>query len=123
MTKSLGETLHNIRKDKNLSIYDVEKATGIHYSTISRYERDQREPKLQILKELAEYYEVPLAQLVTPADDLVRYLPEELAQVAKILIDREDLLDLVKTLQRLQSDDIQKLTDFCNGLLKTKCDK
>ena len=57
---SLGIRLRELRGD--LSLYEIEQSTGIPRSNIKRYEEGVL-PKLETLKQLADYYEVSYESL------------------------------------------------------------
>lgn len=59
----LGEKLKTLRG--SLSLFDVEKGTGISRATIRDYERSKYPPPPESLKKLAEYYEIPYVELRT----------------------------------------------------------
>lgn len=61
---SLGERLRRLRLERNLSLYDVERLSGYHFTTIGKYERGERRPSLEVLRELARLYQVPLSELL-----------------------------------------------------------
>ena len=42
--QELGATLRAWRKARNMSIYDVERRTGIRFSLVSAYERGEKNP-------------------------------------------------------------------------------
>lgn len=109
----LGRKLRQLRLAKNMSIYDVERATGLHFSTISRYERNERQPSLETLRELAEIYGASLAELVADEKrEMTRQLPDDLAVKARLLLEREDLAALVGQLQQLPPEAVKGLLDF-----------
>lgn len=106
----LGHILRRLRKSKRMSIYDVEKRTGLHFSSISKYERNERLPSLQVLKELAELYGVPLGSLVT--EETPGEVPPEILARAGVLVDRADLAELFDLLQGLTPEQVAGLRDF-----------
>lgn len=73
----LGKRLRQLRLLRNYSLYDVEREVGLHYSTIAKYERNEREPALDVLRDLAELYRVPVAALVSDMRDFKDILSEE----------------------------------------------
>ncbi|MDI3298806.1 MAG: helix-turn-helix transcriptional regulator [Bacillota bacterium] len=97
MARRLGERLRRFRLERNLSLYDVERLTGKHFSTIGRYERGERQPDLETLRELASTYGVSMAEILGDAASLVSYLPRDLRETAGLLLDRPDLRRLVQT--------------------------
>lgn len=55
--------LRELRKERNLSQTDVAKAIGVGTNTISRYEKGDREPKLETWRALADYFDVSVPYL------------------------------------------------------------
>lgn len=55
--------LRQIRKSKGLTLKQVAEDTGILENLIGKYERGERNPKIDKLKDLAFYYKVPLSYL------------------------------------------------------------
>lgn len=113
----LGKKLKDLRKKNKLSIYDVERLTGLHFSTISKYERNERKPSLGVLRELAEVYNVSIGGLLSEQEELLRYLPPHLQEGARLLLERQDLLDLLALAQGLRPAQVQMLTRFLKTVL------
>lgn len=59
----LGERLQELRLERNLTIRDVSRLTGLGTNTISRWENDKVLPKLQHLSTLAAFYGVGMDEL------------------------------------------------------------
>lgn len=57
-SKITQERLKELRKDLGLTQTDVETGTGIDRSKISRFENGDREPTINDLAKLAEYFDV-----------------------------------------------------------------
>lgn len=60
MKISIGSKLKMARTKKGLKQVDVCKLLDMPASTLSNYERDEREPDLTTLSRLAELYETPI---------------------------------------------------------------
>lgn len=112
----LGDRLRRYRKKAGLSIYDVEKLTGRHFSTISKYERGERRPNIDVLRELAGVYEVLPATLMTGVDDVKDMLPDEVIAAARILETRQDIFDLLPYLDMLDYRQVRALASFLDSL-------
>lgn len=112
----LGRRLRELRLKRKLSLYDVEKLTGLHFTTIGKYERNERRPSLDVLRELAGVYQVSLGELVSEAQDVAEYLPEELRDSVRLLSDRADLSRLVAAAGRLRRDQVDLLVSFLTSL-------
>ncbi len=65
----IGKRLRRLREEKGLSQADVEKATGLLSSYISRVEQGRTMPSLEALEKLAAALEMPLFQLFYEGDD------------------------------------------------------
>ena len=59
-----GERLKLIRLEKKLSLEELGKIIGVSKTTLSKYERAMREPKITIINDLAAYFEVPVEWLI-----------------------------------------------------------
>ena len=54
----IGERLKNLREKKNLTKKCVAEKFGIHESTYGKYELNRRNPDLEMLQKLANFYNV-----------------------------------------------------------------
>lgn len=61
---TFAENLKSQRKKKNLSQEDLGKLIGVTGVTIMRYEKGLREPKLEIIKKIANALKIPVANLI-----------------------------------------------------------
>ena len=108
----LGKRLRELRKRKQLSIYDVERHLGIHFSTVSKYERNERRPSLETLRELAALYEVPLGSLLTEAQDLDELLTPDQVRWLTLLEQRPELGRLLDVLAGFSPERVEALLRF-----------
>lgn len=72
--RRVGQRLRAIRRQKGLSLQDVEAASGHEFkaSVLGAYERGERIISVPRLQRLARYYDVPVDQLLPPNGDLER---------------------------------------------------
>lgn len=61
--------LKEIRQEKNLSQADIAKALGVTRQAISLYEQGRREMKLETLKKIADFFNVPVDYLLGISKD------------------------------------------------------
>lgn len=54
----MKDLLRELRRQKGVTLKEVSDAIGITLSAYSNYEQGLREPSLQILKKICEYYEI-----------------------------------------------------------------
>ena len=67
----VGERLRTIRKQKRLSLHEVESQSDQEFkaSVLGAYERGERALSLPRLDRLAQFYRVPVEQLLPRGDD------------------------------------------------------
>src|SRR5438270_13304758 len=72
--RRVGQRLRAIRRQKGLSLQDVEAMSGHEFkaSVLGAYERGERIISVPRLQRLAGYYDVPVDQLLPPNGDLER---------------------------------------------------
>lgn len=59
-----GSAMREIRLEKEKSLLDVQKGTGLAHQNISRWERNIVMPSIDACVKLAEYYGVSLEELI-----------------------------------------------------------
>ena len=60
----LGNKVHDLRKKKDLTLYQLASLTQAHKSTIMRIERADVSPSANLLRRISIALEVPLTDLV-----------------------------------------------------------
>ncbi len=58
MTNSIGLRIQKLRKQANMSQFQLGKVLGIAPSTLGMYETGKREPSLEVLNRIADYFNV-----------------------------------------------------------------
>ncbi|MEX2356639.1 MAG: helix-turn-helix transcriptional regulator [Thermaerobacterales bacterium] len=106
---NLGKRLRTIRERNRFSLYDVERQVGLHFSTIAKYERNERQPGIDVLRDLAAVYKVPVAALITDLDDLENLIPAEQLARLRLLDERPALADLLRTCAALSDRKVEAL--------------
>ena len=91
--KALGARLRAIRTQQGLSLHGVEEKSRGRWKAVvvGSYERGDRSVTVQKLAELAEFYGVPVSELL-PGDAA----PTPLAPTPKLVIDLERMIELPK---------------------------
>jgi len=62
--QTLGQKLKELRNSRNLTAREVAEAVGLTRNAIINYESDTREPSLQILKKLCDFFDVSADYLI-----------------------------------------------------------
>jgi transcriptional regulator with XRE-family HTH domain len=86
-SREVGVRLRAVRRQRRLSLDEVERASGGRWSAsaIGAYERGFRNLSLPRLRELAEFYDVPMSMLLGEVD--IRESAEDRPTPAKIVLD------------------------------------
>src|SRR5438105_11167961 len=73
--RRVGERLRAIRKQKGLSLHEVEDASTQEFkaSVLGAYERGERAISVPRLQRLARFYNVPVDQLLPPPSELAAF--------------------------------------------------
>ena len=79
---ALGENLRHARKRIGRSQLDVARDIGISNAALSNYETGYREPDLETLKRLANYYDVTIDELAGNAS-MAREIRYDLSSIVK----------------------------------------
>jgi len=58
------EKYERLKEAKEVSNYQVSKETGIAEATLSEWKNGKYAPKIESLKTLAKYFDVPLTELI-----------------------------------------------------------
>ncbi|MDK2784699.1 MAG: hypothetical protein PWQ41_1667 [Bacillota bacterium] len=114
--KELGDTLRALRKARNMSIYDVERKTGIRFNLISAYERGEKRPSLQNARKLAQLYGVPVAYLVLSEAEVTECIPPELREAVTLFLNRPELRKVITILAGLPPEGVQHLANFLSSV-------
>ena len=119
----VGERLRLIRKQKNLSLQDVEAASSQEFkaSVLGAYERGERAISVPRLQRLAKFYNVPVDQLLpVDADEFGRVRDDEVIDLtseqaprtsARRVDDDKVSIDLTR-LQELGGQEREMLTRY-----------
>lgn len=91
---ALGERLKKARNDKGLTQIEAAKKLGVTNGALSGYERNYRDPDTNMLKEMAELYEVSLDYLVG----------SKITSNKEMGFSKKDELDIAKRMAELQKD-------------------
>jgi transcriptional regulator with XRE-family HTH domain len=103
--KALGNRLRKIRQQQGLSLQGVEEKSGGRWKAVvvGSYERGDRAVTVARLQELAEFYRVPVSELL-PSDG-----PGRLDGAGKVVIDLERL-------DQLPGEEIAPLQRFARAI-------
>lgn len=64
----LGKRLKELRAEKGLTLHQVAKELGINFMTYAHYEYGDREPSIDMLRRLCDFYDVTADYLIGRTD-------------------------------------------------------
>ena len=104
---SFGENLKLIRADRNLSQGELAAIIHMHPTHISRYERNQASPTIEVVRKIAEALQVSADQLIYG----------NAQQMAHDRIQDNDLLNMFAKIQLLDDDDVHCVKSLLDAYL------
>lgn len=84
---SFGEYIRTLRESVGLSLRQVTADLQIDPSLLSKYERNERQPSKDFVKQIADYYDIDRKKLLT------QFLSD---QIAYKMLDEEEGLEILK---------------------------
>jgi transcriptional regulator with XRE-family HTH domain len=106
--KALGERLRNIRLQKGMSLQDVQQASGGKWkaAVVGAYERGDRNVTVARLSELADFYGVPVSEI----------LPEDTQGQARVGNGRRRVVLDLESLSKVPENDRDPLARFTSAI-------
>lgn len=98
----IGNTLKELRKEQNLTQFELANKLNIGQATIAGYENNTREPRINSLIAYANFFECSLDFLVGREDDFGNILTPQTNQknAPTISKDEKELLSLFNSMKR-----------------------
>lgn len=104
---SFGDNLKLFRTERKLSQGELAELVQMHSTHISRYERNQANPTIDVVRKIAEALKVSADQLI--------YGNKE--QMAREKIQDNELLAMFSKVQDLAADDVQCVKSLLNAYI------
>ncbi|NFG60035.1 helix-turn-helix transcriptional regulator [Clostridium botulinum] len=109
----IGEKIKSIRVKKNMSRKDIAKKSGISEISIRKYEKGERNPKLENIKNIAKALNISIYELIKDdnLEESLKHLSSEvILPLIKVYKNNEDLL------KNMQNDTFQHYKLFTDYL-------
>jgi transcriptional regulator with XRE-family HTH domain len=110
MANKFGDNLKRIRTDKNISQQELADIIGVHYTHVSRYERNLAQPSIEVVKKIAEALDVSIDTLIYGQQD----------EKAKNNLKDADLLNLFTKVQLLDKQDLNAVKSMLKAYVFQK---
>ena len=111
-----NERLRELRQNKGLSQSQLAEALNISKSAISMYELGRREPDLETLEGIADFFNVDINYLLGKEDGSMYYLDPEAAEIAQEVQARPELKILFDASRKVSADDLKFVVDMIDRL-------
>jgi transcriptional regulator with XRE-family HTH domain len=110
MAGKFGDNLKKIRTDKNVSQQELADIISVHYTHVSRYERNLAQPSIEVVKKIAEALDVSIYTLIYGAAD----------EKAKNSLKDTDLLNMFTKVQQLDKTDLTAVKTLLKAFIFQK---
>ena len=108
-----SETLTSLRKAHGMTQQQLAEKTGLTRSAVGMYETGKREPDLETLQHIAEFFHVDMNTLITGTDVAEN---SELADLLEALRSREDMRMLFKLAKDATPEDVRSAVKIIEAL-------
>lgn len=112
-----SDIIRNLRESRNLSQLEMSRRSGISQSTISAIEKGDRQPSMQMLEKLAEFFAVPTATLVRTAElDSEKFDQETVSLVLK----NQKVREIFDRIRYMDDSELDVVLTLINALSRNK---
>ena len=115
-----SERLRELRQNKGLPQSQLADALNISKSAISMYELGKREPDLETLEGIADFFNVDINYLIGKEDGSMYYLAPEAAEIAQEVQQRPELKILFDASRKVSADDLELVINMIDRLKKNE---
>lgn len=105
-----SNTLAALRRERGLSQLQLSEKTGLSRSAIGMYETGKREPDMETLKALAEFFHVDMNTLTTGDSN------SEMSELLEALRTRDDMRMLFKLAKDASPEDVRSAVRIIEAL-------
>lgn len=118
ITEIFASNVKKLRKKRGLSQTDLASALSVSTSSISMYERAEREPSLKMLVSLAEYFGVTIDSLFKEDENEEYRFNQTTLSIATTIFNRQKLFELFNSIKGFSDDDLVLLASFAERMKK-----
>ena len=104
---NFADRLKELRTIKGLYQGDIAEILGVTRQAVSQYERGEREPSLEMLEKLADYFNVDVSYLVGKENKSTYFIDPEVAEIADFLHKHPRHKTLFEASKKLTDEDVQ----------------
>lgn len=112
----IAERLKELRKQRGYSQSELAKQLHVSKSTISMIELGSRQPSIEVMEMIADFFNVSLDYLRGEDDISLYYLDPEVAQMAQELFARPELRVLFDASKNATKEDIEAVANILDKM-------
>ncbi len=109
----------SLRIREGLSQEEIAGKIGVGRSAVGNWEQGIRTPELETLEAIADYFNVDMNFLCGKQRE-EHYIDIRVRQIAEIIINRPELIELFDTVKDIPKDSIESISDFIQKTFKQK---
>lgn len=106
------DVFERLCKERNVTAYQVSKATGITTATISSWKTGRYTPKQDKLQKIAEYFGVTIEYLTTGTDAAPYYFDDKSRELARFLHDNPEYAVMFDAVRNVKPEDFEFVKTF-----------
>ncbi len=107
-----------LRIRDNLTQEELAIKLGVSRSTIGMYEQGKREPGIEGLEAIADFFNVNMNDLTGNTSDEEYYDNLQIRQISQLIFENKELLKLFKVAKNISEEDLPALTEIAKRLVK-----
>jgi len=111
-----SENLAALRRARGLTQAELAQQLGVSKSAVSMYERGNREPELELLQAMADFFQVSVSSLLGRDEDALVNADPELTQYLEGLRDRPELRMLFSITRDATREDVEAAVRIIEAL-------
>lgn len=120
------EKFSKLLQDYGVSAYKVSKETGISQSVFSEWKRGKSQPKLDKLRKIADFFNVPITYFTENSDESIKveahnepfYLDDETRDIIDELRTRPEMKILFSVSKNVTKEDIEATVEILKRMQK-----
>lgn len=118
----MWEIVEQLMKERNLKIADVQRGTGIPYSTLTDWKAGRYTPKIDKIQKVAEFFDVTPDYIMNGGKTEEYYIDDETAAIAQELLKNKELRILMSAGRGANSSQLLLAAEMLKQMKETNPD-
>lgn len=118
----MWEIVEQLMKERNLKIADVQRGTGLPYSTFTDWKAGRYTPKIDKIQKIADFFGVTVNYIKTGKENEEYYIDDEAAVFAQELLKNKELRILMSAGRGANSGQLLLAAQMLEEMKKTNPD-